>query len=557
MDFDSGVVDAVKGYEYVSIDVYDTLLLRPYMRPTDVFRHMERKEDAPGFTEERIESEKRCMASPYPTTLDRIYEGMPERYRHLKEKELEYESNAVCPDRILATYREILKDHKVVIASDMYLPGEFIEGLLKKNGIDGYLRFYLSSEVGVSKGKGTMYGYIAEDLGIDKSRMIHVGDNLKSECIIPRKLGFNTVLVDRPSVSYFRKCHAVRRYYEKTRSLERSIIVGMNVIRNFQNDGGGFWKDISYRFGGPLTSDYVRFIADNRREEDVMMFAARDGYNLEKVMNILYPGIDTHYIYVPRILNILIGSSYRQHRDYKRLMVEEFYGPCDDPDAYYDEHEQEIMEKRAERFAAYRNNIVSENGIPPSIATVDVTTMKYSSQRLVDDMFPDSDVLGIYYFLLLDDPSVPHRAYHVRDRIIKLFDNINITEFFMTSPETPVTGIDADGRPVFREICADEKCRLDIYDDVTEGELSYARDLAHMFGDRMVPLGYRNVSSWIKVLVNGSGTETRKTLATIRWPVDAAHRTYISMIYHPRDTWFHIKKTILDLMWYVSTRIRR
>ncbi len=32
MDFGSDVVDAVSGYDYVSLDVYDTLLVRPYIR---------------------------------------------------------------------------------------------------------------------------------------------------------------------------------------------------------------------------------------------------------------------------------------------------------------------------------------------------------------------------------------------------------------------------------------------------------------------------------------------------------------------------------------------
>ena len=41
MEFGADVVEAVKGYEYVSLDVYDTLLVRPYVRPKDVFRHID------------------------------------------------------------------------------------------------------------------------------------------------------------------------------------------------------------------------------------------------------------------------------------------------------------------------------------------------------------------------------------------------------------------------------------------------------------------------------------------------------------------------------------
>ncbi len=556
MDFGSDVVDAVSGYDYVSLDVYDTLLVRPYVRPKDVFRHIELVEKAEGFLKERVESEERCMASPEPTTLDRIYAGMPERFRHLKEKELEYESNAVCPKRILETYRRIASGHRIVMVSDMYLPGDFIQGLLRKNGIDGYEKFYLSSETGVSKGKGNVYGYLLEDLGIQKSQIVHVGDNLKTDYLNAVKAGFNAVLTERPVNSYFKRHKGAKRYYESDRSLGKSIIVGMDVIHELEDRGFPFWKDVSYRFGGPLVSDYARFVAENRRDGDAVLLAARDGYNIEKVLNILRPDIPTHYVYVPRILNVLIGSNYTQHTDYRKKIVKAFYGDVDDPNAFFDEHRDEIEAKRADLLKAFRARIVSDVGRPESISAVDVTTLKYSSQKLIMDVFPGSDVQGIYYFLLIDSPDLKHRAYHVRRRILKVADNINITEFFMTSPEPPIAGVDSEGEPIFQEPTAEEKYRLDVYGEVTEGETEYAGDMARMFGDRMFTMGWDDLHRWMSTLVIGSGSETRKRLAEMKWAVDADHTIYVSMIYHPRDTWFHLKKTVIDLGWYAVTLVR-
>ncbi len=556
MDFGSDVVDAVEGYDYVSLDVYDTLLVRPYVRPKDVFRHIERMEDAPGFLKERVASEERCMASPEPTTLDRIYAGMPEGFRHLKEKELEYESNAVCPRRILEAYRKIAEKHRIVIISDMYLPGEFIQGLLRKNGIDGYEKFYLSSETGVSKGKGNAYDYVVKDLGIEKSQIVHVGDNVKTDYLNAAKAGIKAVLTERPVNSYFGRHKGAKRYYNSDRSLGKSIIVGMDVIHELEDRGFPFWKDVSYRFGGPLVSDYARFVAENRRDGDAVLLAARDGYNIERVLNVLDPDTATHYVYVPRILNVLIGSNYTQHRDYRKKIVKAFYGDVDDPNAYFDAHREEIDVKRAELLEAFRSRMSSEIGEPSSISAVDVTTLKYSSQKLIMDVFPGSDVQGIYYFLLIDSPDLKHRAYHVRRRVLKIFDNINITEFFMTSPEPPIAGVDDLGRPIFHEPCADEQVRLDVYDEVTEGEVEFARDLKRMFGDRMFTMGWDDLHPWMSTLVLGSGTEMRRHLAEMKWAVDADHTIYVSMIYHPRDTWFHMKKTVIDLGWYAVTLVR-
>ncbi len=556
MDFGSEIVDAVRGYEYVSLDVYDTLLVRPYVHPTDVFRHIEVRENAPGFREERIAAEKRCMASPYPTTFDRIYEEIPERYKHLKEKELLYESNAVCPEKILGTYKEILKDHRVVMVSDMYLPQEFIEDLLKKNGIDGYEKFYLSSVTGTSKGKGNMFDYVASDLKIEKSQIIHVGDNIKTDFLNPKKNGFNAILTEKPVNSHFRRNKGVGKFYKKDRSLERSILVGMDTIRAFSGKDEGFWKEISYRFGGPLVFDYAKFVADRLRDDDTVMLAARDGYNIERILNILRPDVRTHYLYVPRILNVLIGSSFSQHYGYKKTIVRYFYGDVENPERFYDDNLEEIESKRKALLDTYRAKIVSETGEPKMISCVDVTSMKYSAQRLISDLFPDSDVLGHYYYVLHDNRSVPHTAYHVRTRMLKLVDNININEFFMTSPEPPITGIDHNGNPVFREPCREEQDRLDIYGDVTAGELDYANDIVKMFGDRMVPLSFDVLHRWMVVLILGSGSETRSRLASIKWAVNADHTEYVSMVYHPRDTFFHARRTINDLAWFIVARLR-
>ena len=556
MDFDSDVVEAVKGYEYVSLDVYDTILVRPYVRPKDVFRHIESKENAEGFLQERVASEERCMRSIEPTTLDRIYAGIPDEYKHLKEKELEYESNAVCPKKILETYKKIVSEHKVVLITDMYLPREFIEGLLKKNGIDGYERFYLSAETGVSKGKGNAFDYVVNDLGIEKSQIIHVGDNIKTDFLNPKKMSFNAVLTERPVNSYFKRNRGAKRFYNKSKSVGRSIIVGMDVIHQLEDRGWPFWKDVSYRFGGPLVSDYARFVADSAREGDTVLLAARDGYNIEKVLKILRPDIDTHYVYVPRSLNVLIGSNYTQHTDYKKKIVRAFYGDVPDPEAFFDSHIDEIEEKRGQLLEAFRKKMAAETGDPKRISAVDVTTLKYSSQKLIMDVFPDSDVQGIYYFLLLDVPEIPHRAYHVRKRVLKVADNINITEFFMTSPEPPIIGVDDTGNPKFKEPCRDEQDRLDIYGDVTEGETDYAEDIVKMFGDRIIPIGFEDIHGWMEYLIMHSGPKMRSKLTEMKWAVDVDHTIYVSMIYHPRDTWFHLKKTVIDLGWYAVTLVR-
>ena len=174
----------------------------------------------------------------------------------------------------------------------------------------------------------------------------------------------------------------------------------------------------------------------------------------------------------------------------------------------------------------------------------------------MNDIYPDADIKGLYYFILDDDTELPHEGYHVRDKIVKLGDNINITEFFLTSPEPPIDGIDPNGEPIFREPAADEMQRMKIYDHITRGELSYYDIVRDLFPERMIDLGYDNIRAWLKVLTCPLNKSTRKMLTDMKWPVDAKHETYISMVYHPRDTWYHLRKTVLDSMWYILKRLK-
>ncbi len=547
------LLSEVKGYKYISFDVYDTLLIRPYVRPHDLFRHIEKAYDAPGFTEARIKAESDSRGGKGgETTFSEIYNNMPERFRHLDEVELEFESRVYCPPKLRDCFNELCKKHRVILISDMYLPKSFIEGLLSKCGLVGYDDLYVSCEYGFSKGSGVLFRRAVFDYRIFPKELIHIGDNIMSDYHVPRKIGIYAAHTKRPIDRYLRSHPLIWKYYRSDPCLERSMLVSMDMIRSFESDDD-FWYDISYRFGGPLALDYVNFIEDNRRKEDSLLFVARDGYNLKAIYDRIFPDVGSEYIYAPRILNILIGSQYQRYKEHKEVLVRYFYPEFEgDAERFFDENREAIELKRKELFDAYASTLGDRDGI----CIVDVTTMKYSSQKLIKDLYPDSSILGLYYFILNVEPDVPHRGYHIRNRMVKLGDPINITEFFLTSPEPPVEGIGPDGRPKFKEVCEQERQRLDIYDSVTRGEVDYCDMMHSLFGKDMISFGYRNIRDWLKVLTSPLCISNRKHLAEMKWPVDASHERYVSMVYHPRDTWYHLRKTVLDTMWYVSKSLK-
>jgi len=45
------------GIKCIGFDVFDTLILRPFMKPADLFSYLEDKESAEGFRRERVNAE--------------------------------------------------------------------------------------------------------------------------------------------------------------------------------------------------------------------------------------------------------------------------------------------------------------------------------------------------------------------------------------------------------------------------------------------------------------------------------------------------------------------
>ena len=87
----------IKKSDIISFDIFDTLLLRSYLNPNDVFAAIAEKYDTPDFYENRINAEPAAMRDLLSTnkddvTLDEIYNYMPKKHQKFKEIEAEFES---------------------------------------------------------------------------------------------------------------------------------------------------------------------------------------------------------------------------------------------------------------------------------------------------------------------------------------------------------------------------------------------------------------------------------------------------------------------------------
>ena len=338
----------------VSFDLFDTLVLRPFLKPTDLFYLMQEEfERLAGvnsyllFAELRVAAEAACrkrVRDEHPDwediTLDEIYGELGRAYPidaaardALKALECELELRLCTPRRIGRELFELARARgkRVIVCSDMYLPQDVIEAILTKNGYacDGV---YLSSALRLGKWTGRLYRHVQSALGVPAGAILHIGDNRASDVDNARKSGWQSAHLPSP-VELFR--NEDPDFFGG--GAYRALVDAAGSIRDGQNPEWGFfgyrtavavgvnriWDSpysliaensdydaAPYRMGYFCLGQYLYAITDwltqkaRREGRGRVHFVARDGYLPMRAYELLR-GVDatlpeSNYLYISR-----------------------------------------------------------------------------------------------------------------------------------------------------------------------------------------------------------------------------------------------------------------
>lgn len=560
MDIDS-VIEKIEEYEYVSFDVFDTLLLRPYVKPTDLFRHMEINENTPGFADARISAERRARTKDRPeVTLSDIYDAMDTKFSHMMEKELEYEAQVLQPNPEMKRVFDLTlsKGKVVILLSDMYLPSAFIADVLSKRGFSGYRKLYVSSDNGKSKCFGDLFRQALGDLNVLPSELLHIGDDERSDVRTPSAMGIGTARYEKVMERYLREHKRERRFYLRKKDLGRSVIVGMDALNWISRNEWDYWHSLGYRYGGPVLTAFASFINDNADDkEGTILFIARDGCGPRRVYNMLYGDVENRYVYAARIFNILLGLNGRDYPGYEEQIVDHFSEKGllhvgEDRKRFFSENRDMFEKLMADKLNAY-GEYLSGNVNSGTVYVVDATTQKFSSQRLVEAAL-GRNAVGLYYTMLSRTDVCDCRSFVKYRRVPLAYTRVDVPEFLMSSPEPPVSGMD-NGSPVFSEnVSEEERFRLEIMDAVMEGEDEYAGDVKNVFGALIPRTEPDTAEDWIRSMTANRTDEDLEHLSGLFWASDPAHDEYHGIIFSPRDAVPFILKKVRDR--YTSLRRR-
>jgi FMN phosphatase YigB (HAD superfamily) len=334
-------------YDVISFDIFDTLILRPFLDPTDLFLTLSPKHNIPSFRVDRVDAERRARDKnfkengTYEINIFDIYKELEKSNDIDVEAGVFLELNAEKDFCYANPYMKLIYDmllqnnKKIVITSNMYIPHKLMEELLSSCGYKDYNKLYVSCDYGVSKTDTRLFKVIEKDFP-KNTKFIHVGDNYNSDIKPLEKLNWDSF--------YYQGTHSIQP--SLLRNLGQSNLLGSfynAIVENFFNNGKFSYYPYNtseyfygFTFGGLLVLGYVNYIHRFAQQNklDKIFFLSRDGYILKQVYEALYHDIPSEYILWSRhaaikndltinIKEFLSTFLYRRHLSRPDLSIEQ------------------------------------------------------------------------------------------------------------------------------------------------------------------------------------------------------------------------------------------
>lgn len=299
------VYNLLMNYDVISFDIFDTLILRPFTSPNDLFKIIGMKYHISNFNRIRTAASKlaREKVDHGEVTIKDIYKEVNIMTNIDINQGADYEFDVekhICYANpyTLELFNKLLENGKeVIIITDMYYSKKQIEEILKACNIKGYKELYVSNEYKKSKRNHDLFQVVAPKY--KGKKVIHIGDNYSSDIEPLSEIGWDayfypkTVTFDNTIIKY--------KMSYNLRSIFNAIIQNRfhNGLTSIEDNPKYYY---GYILGGILALGYTNWIHNIAKNEGYqkILFLSRDGDVLKKVYDSLYNDIPSEYVYWSR-----------------------------------------------------------------------------------------------------------------------------------------------------------------------------------------------------------------------------------------------------------------
>ncbi|MBU1216488.1 HAD hydrolase-like protein [bacterium] len=393
---------ANKEIKVISFDIFDTLFFRKCGPAVNVFEIMgEHKEivakfDTPSaFSQYRQNAEKaarKLLLNKEDITLEEIYEQLPlseVEKKRFQEIELltEKEMLLVNPQLERWVHFAINAGKRVILLSDMYLSSSEVQeiALSKLTHKDKISKIYMSNEYGKTKATGNLFLHAMQELQIIPQELLHIGDNQRSDIVIPQSFNIQTLYYGQNTQQKERRKHEISYMQEDFRGGNHVRTLG-SLLNPYENDLQKFYFDIGVSIFAPLLWEFSHWLADvtKKFELEQLSFIMREGAIFQKCFTMLYPQTQTNLLYASRkSTNFLtlqaddVGSV--NFNMYKNFSIEDLYK------SFFLEIEDNTIKSFAGTLCQEAKNVLIENTTLLFLVISDIQNRTLKVQNAIDE----------------------------------------------------------------------------------------------------------------------------------------------------------------------------
>jgi predicted HAD superfamily hydrolase len=457
--------ESIRMHDYISFDIFDTLLMRRVLQPEDVFKIVERILEKRGYSRNefcRCRTQAANLLTGYPT-IHEIYEQIGRQcglswsiLKEWMELEIWVEERVLVPrKKMIELFQYALNQgKKVFLISDMYFTKKQIEDFLCKYGVKGYSGLLVSCDHHRSKEDGSLFIYYRQ-LTAGRN-YLHIGDNRRSDGERAHEQGIDTFQIY--SAYEIWMASSMQTTLSYLESLEERCILGNLVWRCCENpfvfnkDRGMFTintpEKLGYVFLGALYDEFILWLLEVLKEENVeeLILPSRDGFLIQKMLE-QEREIPFEYIYLKASRRAVSVAAIKNKKDILFLLERIFQGTFGEllwqrygivpkeNDKVKDLQIKEFGKKRAQKYIlSYQNEILKNAekerndyisymhsikfGKKKKQAIFDFVasgTIQFFMQKLLS-----CSLKGVYFATM----NHPNEKYFLEDCIVSAYGNV-------------------------------------------------------------------------------------------------------------------------------------
>ena len=516
------IKEQIKNAEIISFDLFDTLLSRKVLYPTDIIYLWEKqalhkfpalKE---GLADIRINAEKEQPCS----SIWQIYRavgkqlGLDEQMlADLLRLEIETEKQYIEPRKeILGLLQYAKEENKtVIICSDMYYPEGLMRELLFSFGISQFDRLFLSCDYQTEKRTG-LFAEIVRCYG-ETRQILHIGNDVDADIRAAHCHGIETCFI--PSSLLLAKQNGFGEVISADLSLTERCLLGMIIDELYRDPfAGQSAKTVQckkFALGAcvPVILGYLSWLVQilQKRTYAGVLFSSRDGYLLKKIYQMMQEKTAVQ-ISLPEAVYFYAN----RHASFLSCM--------DDPEQWelcLDLGKYMRTEKILESFFEIRGATLSQSG-EGSLSKKDILLeylpqikekafkerqhyLQYTKRcglrpkgnYIFSDFFAAGTTQhfltqflpfymdGYYFGRPLYGKNNPLRIhYYFHEKHQEMRERFMEMEYIMTSPEPALKAFSEDGKPLFSPEVRDREIMKEIK-MIHEMILQFAEEYIHLF----------------------------------------------------------------------------